>query len=69
MYFFHLVLSFFAKPNFIVYDEWFDNDFKKTKGTFANMIIDQYKNSKNLFIISFFPNKIYCLAGYWSASL
>jgi len=31
MYFFHLVLSFFAKPNFIVYDEWFDNDFKKTK--------------------------------------
>ena len=25
------VLSYFAKPNFIVYDEWFDNDFKKTK--------------------------------------
>ena len=24
-------LVFFAKPNFIVYDEWFDNDFKKTK--------------------------------------
>ena len=46
------------------------NDFtlygaKKTKGTFANKIIDQYKNSKKLFIITFVPNKIYCLAGYW----
>jgi hypothetical protein len=24
-------LSYFAKPHFIVYDEWFDNDLKKTK--------------------------------------
>jgi len=38
---------------------------KKTKGTLANKIIDQYKNSKKLFIITFFPNQIYCLAGYW----
>ena len=38
---------------------------KNTKGTIANKIIDQYKNSKKLFIISFVPNKIYCLAGYW----
>ena len=38
---------------------------KKTKGTLANKIIDQYKNSKKLFIITFVPNKIYCLAGYW----
>ena len=38
---------------------------KKTKGTFAYKIIDQYKNSKKLFIITFVPNKIYCLAGYW----
>ena len=38
---------------------------KKTKGNFANQVIDQYKNSKKLFIISFVPNKIYCLAGYW----
>ena len=38
---------------------------KKTKGTFANKIIDQYKNSKNFFIITFVPNKIYCLAEYW----
>ena len=38
---------------------------KKTKGTLAKKIIDQYKNSKKLFIINFIPNKIYCLAGYW----
>ena len=38
---------------------------KKTKGTLANKIIDKYKNSKKLFIITFVPNKIYCLAGYW----
>ena len=37
----------------------------KTKGILANKIIDQYKNSKKLFIITFVPNKIYCLAGYW----
>ena len=37
----------------------------KTKGTFANKMIDQYKNSKKLFIINFVPNQIYCLAGYW----
>ena len=38
---------------------------QKTKGKLANKIIDQYKNSKKLFIITFVPNKIYCLAGYW----
>ena len=37
----------------------------KTKGTFANKMIDQYKNHKKLFIINFIPNQIYCLAGYW----
>ena len=37
----------------------------KTKGKLANMIIDQYKNSKKLFILAFVPNQIYCLAGYW----
>jgi len=30
------VLSYFAKPNFLVYDEWFDNDFKKSKLDFKN---------------------------------
>ena len=37
----------------------------KTKGSLVNKIIDQYKNSKKLFIITSVPNKIYCLAGYW----
>ena len=37
----------------------------KTKGNFANKMIDQYKNHKKLFIINFVPNQIYCLAGYW----
>ena len=37
----------------------------KTKGTFAIKIIDQYKNSKKLFIITLVPNQVYCLAGYW----
>ena len=37
----------------------------KTKGNFAKKMIDQYKNSKKLFIINFVPNQIYCLAGYW----
>ena len=32
MYFlYNRALSYFAKPNFVVYDEWFDNDFQKTK--------------------------------------
>ena len=38
---------------------------KKTKGTFAKKIIDQYKNSKKLFVLTVVPNQIYCLAGYW----
>ena len=37
----------------------------KSKGTFVHKLIDQYKNSKKLFIISLVPNQIYCLAGYW----
>ena len=37
----------------------------KTKGNLAYKIIDQYKNSKELFIITFVPNQVYCLTGYW----
>ena len=37
----------------------------KTQGSFAVKIIDQYKNSKKFFIMTLFPNQIYCLAGYW----
>ena len=37
----------------------------KTKGALAHKIIDQYKNSKKIFIVTFIPNQFYCLAGYW----
>ena len=37
----------------------------KTKGGLVSKIIDQYKNSKKSFFITFVPNKIYCFAGYW----
>ena len=42
---------------------------KKTKGDLANKIIDQYKASKKLFLISFVPNQFYCLTGYWIEAL
>ena len=41
----------------------------KTKGSFVNKIIDQYKTSKKLFLITLVPNQIYCLAGYWIEEL
>ena len=28
-------------------------------------MIDQYKNSKNNFLINIFPNQFYCFGGYW----
>ena len=37
----------------------------KTKGSLINKIINQYKTSKNSFILNVFPNKIYCFSGYW----
>ena len=43
------VLSYFAKPNFIVYDEWFDNDFKKTKLDFKNKKIKTISNMHEFF--------------------
>ena len=41
----------------------------KTKGSLVNKIINQYKTSKKLFIITLVPNQIYCLAGYWIEEL
>ncbi|MBO8234405.1 carbon storage regulator CsrA [Prochlorococcus marinus XMU1419] len=41
----------------------------KTRGDLANKIINQYKNSKRVFIITFIPNQFYCLAGYWVESI
>ena len=47
MYFFsNRIFFYFAKPNFVVYDEWFDNDLKKTKV--------HVKNKKNSYIHKFF---------------
>jgi len=37
----------------------------KTRGSLINMMIDQYKTSKNSKIIKLIPNKIYCYGGYW----
>ena len=54
IYFFYIlfsnrILSYFAKPNFIVYDEWFDNDFKKTKLDFTNKKIKTISNMHEFF--------------------
>ena len=50
MYFFcNRVLSYFAKPNFIVYDEWFDNDFQKTKLNVKNKKITNISNIHEFF--------------------
>ena len=50
MYFFcNRVLSYFAKPNFIVYDEWFDNDLKKTKLNVKNKKITTISNIHEFF--------------------
>ena len=38
----------------------------KTRGNLINKMIDQYKTSKNSFIINVVPNKFYCYAGYWT---
>ncbi len=43
------VLSYFAKPNFIVYDEWFDNDFKKNKINVKNKKIKNISNIHEFF--------------------
>ncbi len=42
-------MSYFAKPNFIVHDEWFDNDFKKTKLDFKNKKIKTISNIHEFF--------------------
>ena len=54
IYFFNVlfcnrVLSYFAKPNFIVYDEWFDNDLKKTKLNVKNKKIKNISNIHEFF--------------------
>ena len=43
------VLSYFAKPNTIVYDEWFDNDLKQTKLNFQDKKITNISNMHQFF--------------------
>ena len=50
MYFFvYRILSYFAKPNFIIYDEWFDDDLKKAKNDFKNKKIKNISNIHEFF--------------------
>ena len=42
-------MSYFAKPNFIVYDELFDNDFKKTNLDFKNKKIKKVSKIHEFF--------------------
>ena len=54
IYFFNVlfcdsVLSYFAKPNFIVYDEWFDDDLKKITPVDKNKKIKTISNTHEFF--------------------
>jgi len=42
-------LSYFAKPNFIVYDEWFDDDLEKTKNVHEKTEIKTISNIHEFF--------------------
>ena len=43
------ILSYFAKPNFIIYDEWFDDNFQKTKVNLKNKKIKTISNMHEFF--------------------
>ena len=50
MYFFwNKNLSYFAKPNFLIYDEWFDDNFKKNKLDVKNKKIKTISNMHEFF--------------------
>ena len=42
-------MSYFAKPNFIIYDEWFDDDLEKTKLEVKNEEIKTITNIHEFF--------------------
>ena len=46
---FNYILSFFAKPNFIVYDEWFDEDFENPNLSLHNKKIKTISNIHEFF--------------------
>ena len=41
----------------------------KTRGVLVSKIIDQYKTSKKIFIVTIVPNQFYCFGGYWIEEL
>ena len=43
------ILSYFAKPNFIIYDEWFDDNLEKTKLEVKNKKIKTISNIHEFF--------------------
>ena len=43
------ILSYFAKPNFIIYDEWFDDNLEKTKLYVKNKKIKTISNIHDFF--------------------
>jgi hypothetical protein len=43
------ILSYFAKPNFIIYDEWFDDNLEKNKLDFKNKKIKTISNMHEFF--------------------
>ena len=43
------ILSYFAKPNFIIYDEWFDDNLDKTKLDVKNRKIKTISNMHEFF--------------------
>ena len=42
-------MSYFAKPNFIIYDEWFDDYLEKTKLYVKNKKIKKFSNMHEFF--------------------
>ena len=42
-------MSYFAKPKFIIYDEWFDDDLEKNKLDFKNKKIKNISNMHDFF--------------------
>jgi len=43
------ILSYFAKPNFIIYDEWFDDNLEKAKHDVKNKKIKAISNLHDFF--------------------
>ena len=64
MQFLYKILSYFAKPNFIKYDQWFDEDLEKNKVDVNNKKIKSISKVYNFFtnnrITKLLPLKITC---------